>query len=131
MKCNNNLSDNPEKSEQQRKVEQAGINPALAGYDDVDLSQHIGKDELLASDVKPEIPDAQKKFVLHQKKLAAIRKIYNKFEVKDMTFEQFAKDFMDLTDPKKMQNDLAVIGMKISAERGNRSRINKALGTLN
>jgi hypothetical protein len=127
------MADNIEKSEQQRKVEQAGVNPALAGYDDVDLSQHIGQDELLASDRKPEVPDAQKKFVLRQKKLAKIRTIYNKVVDKtapDMTFEQFAKEYLELSDPVKMQNDLSYMSMSIATRRDNKAKINNALGTL-
>jgi hypothetical protein len=38
-----------------------------------------------------------------------IRKLYNSFEKKDMPFEEFKKEIKNLTDPKKMQEDLANI----------------------
>jgi hypothetical protein len=120
------MSVDPDKSEQQRDIEQAGVSPELAGYDDVDLSQHINPSELASNTASVE-PDAVTKFKLRQKKLAHVRAIYNKIEVKDMTFEQFAKEYLELMDPQKMQRDLASIKMMKDTEKANRNRINTAI----
>jgi len=45
------------------------------------------------------------------------RKIYNRFAVKDMTFEQFHKELNECVDPIKMGTDLKAI----MAERGLRN----------
>jgi len=56
-----------------------------------------------------------------------LRQIYNKFDVKDMSFTDFAKEMQDLSDPIKMQQDLAAIELIKARERTNRARIDRAI----
>ncbi len=120
------MIDFPENSEQKREIEQAGVDPAEAGYDEIDLTQHLDG-ELMASEVQTPAIDPVKKNSLKQKKLAELRRIYNNFEVKDMTFEQFCKEFTAMTDPTKIQEDLASMSLQVATRRSNKIRIDRAL----
>lgn len=53
--------------------------------------------------------------------------IYDSFEVKDLTWDEFRIQMLDLNDPKKMMSDLSDIELQKARERLNRMRINKAV----
>jgi primosomal protein N'' len=116
-----------EKSPQQRDIEQASVDLDEAGYDTIDLSQHLDGD-LMASDIQTPASNPEKQRSVKQKKLATLRKIYNGFEIKDMTFEQFCKEFMNLTDQTKIHQDLASIAVQRARGRSARIKIDKAMG---
>ena len=54
--------------------------------------------------------------------------IYDNFEVKDLTWDQFRNQMLDLNDPKKMFDDLGDMQLKKARERMNRIRVEKAVG---
>lgn len=56
-----------------------------------------------------------------------IRALYNKFEKKDMPFEEFKNRFRAAISPSKMQEDLMNIQMQKAVERTNRIRIDRAI----
>ena len=53
--------------------------------------------------------------------------IYDSFPVKDLTWDEFRNQMVDLYDPNKMFNDLGDIELKRAREKMNRIRINKAI----
>jgi len=56
-----------------------------------------------------------------------LRKLYDGFTVKDMSFPAFVKEMKSLSDPVKMQEDLS----KIQMAKANRAIIDKAIGGNN
>ena len=56
-----------------------------------------------------------------------LRRIYNSFEKKDLTWDEFRNQMVDLNDPNKMFDDLSDMELKKSRERLNRMRIDKAV----
>lgn len=59
----------------------------------------------------------------HERK-CELRRLYDSFEVKDMSFADFLKAHERLMDPKTMQEDFA----KICRQRAATGQINSALG---
>ena len=57
-----------------------------------------------------------------------LKRIYDSFEVKDLTWNQFRQQMLDLHDPKKMFKDLGNIELSKARERLNRIRIDNATG---
>ncbi|KKK93181.1 hypothetical protein LCGC14_2695460 [marine sediment metagenome] len=52
--------------------------------------------------------------------------IWEGFEVKDLTKEEFIRQMLELYDPKKMMDDLGDIELKKGRERLNKIRIDNA-----
>jgi len=55
-----------------------------------------------------------------------LRRIYNGFEIKDMSFEAFAKEINGLSDPVQMQNDLANIQVLKQRAKTTKQNIDRA-----
>ena len=53
--------------------------------------------------------------------------IYDSFEVKDLSWDAFRKQMLELSDPKKMMSDLGDMELKKARERLNRIRVDKAV----
>ena len=53
--------------------------------------------------------------------------IWEGFEVKDLTKEEFIRQMLELYDPKKMMDDLGDIELKKGREKLNKMRIENAL----
>ena len=66
-------------------------------------------------------PKTQEEFIRN------LRVIYDSFEVKDLTWDEFRNQMLDLNDPKKMMSDLDDIELKKAREQMNRMRIEKAV----
>ena len=66
-------------------------------------------------------PKTQEEFIRN------LRVIYDSFEVKDLTWDEFRNQMLDLNNPKKMMSDLDDIELQKARERLNRMRINKAV----
>lgn len=56
-----------------------------------------------------------------------LKRIYDSFEVKDLTWDEFRNQMLDLQDPKKMMDDLGDIELRKARERLNRMRVKKAM----
>ena len=56
-----------------------------------------------------------------------LKRIYNSFEVKDLTQGEFIRQMLDLNDPKKIMDDLGDMQLQKARERMSKIRINKAL----
>ena len=57
-----------------------------------------------------------------------LKMIYASFEVKDLTQDEFIRQMLDLSDPKKAFEDLGDIQLKKAREQLNRMRIQNAMG---
>lgn len=57
----------------------------------------------------------------------AIRAIYAGFQNKDMTYENFAKELIDLFDPEKAMLDLGNMEMQKARQRSAKARIDRAV----
>ncbi len=64
----------------------------------------------------------------HEEFIRNLRVIYDSFEVKDLTWDEFRNQMIELHDPNKMFKDLGDIELKKARERMNKMRINKACG---
>ncbi len=53
--------------------------------------------------------------------------IYDSFEVKDLTWEEFRNQMLDLHDPNKIMDDLGDIELQRAREKMNRMRVNNAI----
>lgn len=61
---------------------------------------------------------------------ASIRKLYDSFENKDMSWENFLAEFQDNTDPKQYQDDLLqILGNRQQMLR-QKAAIDKKLGRI-
>ena len=58
----------------------------------------------------------------------SLKNIYDGFEVKDLTWDEFRNQMLELYDPKKMFDDLGDMELKKARERMNRIRIDNAIG---
>lgn len=56
-----------------------------------------------------------------------LKAIYDSFEIKDLSWDEFRNQMLDLQDPKKMMDDLGDIELIKARERLNRMRINNAM----
>lgn len=56
-----------------------------------------------------------------------LRAIYDSFSAKDLTWDEFRNQMLELNDPKKMMSDLDDIGLQKARERLNRMRIDKSI----
>lgn len=56
-----------------------------------------------------------------------LKRIYDSFEVKDLSWDEFRNQMLALSDPKKMMGDLGDIELRKARERLNRMRIQKVL----
>jgi len=56
-----------------------------------------------------------------------LRVIYDSFEVKDLSWDEFRNQMLELNDPKKIMDDLGDVQLKRARERMNRMRITKAM----
>lgn len=60
--------------------------------------------------------------------LEKARKLYNEFpEPRDMTFEAFYKELLDMADPASMSQDLQRMKLAISMQKINKQQIDNAL----
>lgn len=62
-----------------------------------------------------------------QELIANLKTIYDSFSVKNLTWDEFRRQMLELYDPNKMFNDLSDIELKRAREKMNRMRINKAI----
>ena len=58
--------------------------------------------------------------------IAKIRKVYDGFAVKNISFQEFARRIQGLSDPGRMRRDLDEIELRKARERTNRIRIDRA-----
>lgn len=67
-------------------------------------------------------PKTQEEFIRN------LKRIYDSyFEVKDLTWDEFRNQMIDLHDPKKMFDDLNDMQLRKARERMNRMRVEKAV----
>ena len=59
-----------------------------------------------------------------------LRVIYDSFEVKDLTWDEFRNQMLNLQDPKKMMSDLGDIELQKARERMNRLRIDNRVASM-
>ncbi len=57
-----------------------------------------------------------------------LRIIYDSFEIKDLTFDSFRNQMLDITDPSKIMDDLGDVQLKKARQRLNKMRIDRATG---
>lgn len=62
-------------------------------------------------------------------KIRKIRELYDSFEYKDMSWEDFLSEFTGLTSSAKMQGDLAGIMQQKQTGRSNQVRIDEAISS--
>ncbi len=55
------------------------------------------------------------------------KSIYQGFEVKDLSQEEFVRQMLDIMDPKKVMDDLGDIQLQRARERTNKIRIDRGL----
>ena len=55
------------------------------------------------------------------------KSIYQGFEVKDLSQEEFVRQMLDIMDPKKVMDDLGDIQLQKARERTNRIRIDRGM----
>lgn len=56
-----------------------------------------------------------------------LKVIYASFETKDLILEEFIRQMLELSDPKKVMEDLGDIELRKARERLNRMRIKKVI----
>lgn len=66
-----------------------------------------------------------------QEYIRNLKVIYESFEVKDLTWDEFRNQMLNLNDPKKMFDDLGDIQLKKAREQMNRMRIQGAVKSRN
>jgi uncharacterized protein (DUF4415 family) len=112
-------------SEKLQQIIAAGVNPVDAGYEDTDPRMHF-PDE----DFGPKAPaksDAETLSKINRKWRNNLRKLYNSFEKKDMSFEAFCKAYRNLSNPVLIRRDAQIIAMQQRSGIRNKSRIDAAL----
>lgn len=109
-----------------KRIKDAGITPAELGYDEINLADAMPDDATMA-DKKPTSETTAEKEERRTRKYAKWHKLYDSFEVKDMTFEQFAKEMESMTDPRKLQQDVTDILAQKTGGNVTKKQIDDAL----
>jgi hypothetical protein len=98
------------------------------GQDEVDLKKHFPDEEVGKPAPTLDEIAAKAKF---DKKIAELKKLYNSFAIKDMSFENFVKEYMDLTDPVQINNEVARIVNQIELGKQNKRAMDSVLTNMN
>lgn len=112
-------------SDKLQKIIDAGVNPDDAGYETIDLHTHFSDEDLQPRE--KETPDADKLAKMGRKRRNNLRKLYNQFEKKDMSFEAFCKEFETLSNPELIRRDAQMLVMQRRYGNRNKQRIDAAL----
>jgi len=137
MEPEKNMADSTEPTKAEKAVHDhrndVDVTPVNLGQDEVDLKAHFPDDVVGEEAVKQKaaLTSAEKLAEFRERKIAELRKLYNSFEVKDMSFENFVKEFMDLTDQTKINNDVARIVEQKQMGLRNKSVIDSVMANMN
>jgi hypothetical protein len=112
-------------SDKLKEIIAKGVSPADAGYETVDLQSHFPDDQI-GTPSRP-APDAEKVAKMKRKRRMNLRKLYNSFETKDMSFEAFCKEFESLNNPTMLRRDLACIKGQRDAGKRNKAILDRAI----
>jgi hypothetical protein len=109
-----------------------GVSKDLLGQDEVDLSKHLPDDVAPAGDA-PQQPRtlAEVAEEYRQKRIHELRKLYNGFLVKDITFEAFVDEMTGLTNPRLIRRDAEMIVAQRMAGQQNKTVVDKVLSGVN
>jgi hypothetical protein len=102
-----------------------GVSPEDAGYQTVDLQSHFPDDQI-GTPSRP-APDRDKQAKIKRRRRNNLRKLYNSFEDKNMSFEAFCKEFETLNNPKLLRRDLACIRGQRDAGKRNKAILDRAI----